>query len=542
MDYKKLSEKNLDEIMAAIRRENGKNISCGVRDMSCFDSAEIQRDADLADVDYCIDMSVVGMQIGLRKAPMYNKKGLARKIARVIELIYLRIAELTNRDLRDFSSSIIKALRILRSRIERLFSNDQALEGRIESLRTETDGRLLAMDSCQQDQDTRINELASRLSDASSLLAVQAAAQKDLNERIAEQTAYQMALDERLATQAAYQAALDERLATQSAYQTALDERLSSHAAHQAALDERLATQAAYQTAFGEKIYEISDSLSRNARSSADTADKLCFISKRMSDLEGQVHSREGMLQDESVLSADSAGMTADMSMFYHDFEERFRGSQDDILSRLQVYKDTLLEFLGSFEGKTFVDLGCGRGEMLDFLRANGALDCTGVDINPMQLSICEEKGHKTAQMDCIGYLRSLESGSIDMVSAVQLVEHLPFESLAELLEECARVVHKGGVILLETPNCNNLITASVWFYVDPTHHRPVHPELLRFMAERSGFRSVRIIGANSNVYAKKLEKLPEENDSAATINKNYDMLNELLYGDQDYALIGVKK
>ena len=514
MDYQKLSEKNLDEIMVEIRRINGKSISGDAETVNNFNSEEVYTDACLTDADYCIDQAVLGTQIGLRKAPMYEKKGLARKIARVIELIYLRIAELTNRDLRDYSASVVQALRILRSRIERLFCNDQVLERRIEKLHAEMTGNS----------------------------ASQAATQAALEEKLASQAAAQAALEEKLTSLAAIQTALEGRLSSQATSQAVVEEKLASHAAYQASLNEMLISHTSYQAVLNERINALSETQSKDKASAADMADKLRYISKRIGAMESHAIPEPVAAESRPVLPAAGADMSADVSMFYHDFEERFRGSQDDILHRLSVYKDVLTGLLGSFENKTFVDLGCGRGEMLDFICANGGSDCVGVDINPLQLDICAEKGHKVIQMDCIAYLRGLESGSVDMVSAIQLVEHLSFESLVVLLEECARVVRKGGVILMETPNCNNLLVASTWFYVDPTHRHPLHPELLRFMAERSGFGNVQIVGANSNIYAKKLEMLKEESASDSTINRNYEMLNNLLYGDQDYALIGVKQ
>lgn len=432
MDYEELSKKSLDEIMKAIREENGKNLvtsnvlpTMRAANQEYSGDFKIQRDAEMKAAEVFIDSAIVGTQIGFRKAPMYRKRGLARKFSRVIELIYLRIAELSHRDLRTFASSVISALRVLASRIESLFVNDQRLED-----------RMSAEIAVREEAIARLEEGNRQLREA-----------------------------------------LEELRSDMQADKSALEELKSG-------VDEQLTSPSQIVNPFGQM---------------------------------------------------------ADASGFYHMFEERFRGSRAEIVDRLEIYRPLLGEIVGSLEGKRCIDLGCGRGEMLDFYCKSGVSDRIGVDINPIQLEICRSNDHETVEMDCIAYLKSQPECSADMISAIQLVEHLPFASLVELLDEARRVLRPGGVILLETPNCDNLITATGWFYVDPSHIHPVNSEYLRFMAQRSGFRDIRIIGANPAQHVRKLALVSEENDNLRIINENMQQLNELLYGAQDYALIGVK-
>jgi hypothetical protein len=56
------------------------------------------------------------------------------------------------------------------------------------------------------------------------------------------------------------------------------------------------------------------------------------------------------------------------------------------------------------------------------------------------------------------------------------------------LIELCGRKLRPRGIVILETinPNCP---AAMNWFYLDPSHVRPVPAELLRFVAEQDHFR-----------------------------------------------------
>ncbi|MFQ5749915.1 MAG: hypothetical protein ACE5H3_10730, partial [Planctomycetota bacterium] len=60
-------------------------------------------------------------------------------------------------------------------------------------------------------------------------------------------------------------------------------------------------------------------------------------------------------------------------------------------------------------------------------------------------------------------------------------------EDLCRLVALAARKLAPAGTLLLETPNPYNE-DARRHFWLDPTHVRPVHPELAQFLAESAGF------------------------------------------------------
>lgn len=227
--------------------------------------------------------------------------------------------------------------------------------------------------------------------------------------------------------------------------------------------------------------------------------------------------------------------------VFYHEFEEKFRGTRNDIKERLTVYIPIIDNIFVDWSNKKCVDLGCGRGEWLDILKDKGVTNYIGVDLNEIQLNICSENGHETVTGDCIDYIKKLPAESVDMISGIQLIEHLPIEALFVLFNECNRVLKKGGIVLFETPNPNNLITGATYFYADPTHMHPLYKETMRFFVENSGFEKVEIIDVNPERYSKTLLKPTCFDGNQIVWDQNIDILNNLLYGPQDYAVLGVK-
>jgi hypothetical protein len=84
--------------------------------------------------------------------------------------------------------------------------------------------------------------------------------------------------------------------------------------------------------------------------------------------------------------AAGSAAAPDPNAFAYVAFEDRYRGSTDEIRKRLQDY-------LPLFAGATNVlDVGCGRGELLDLLREQG-VQARGIDINDEMVALCRTRG-----------------------------------------------------------------------------------------------------------------------------------------------------
>lgn len=177
---------------------------------------------------------------------------------------------------------------------------------------------------------------------------------------------------------------------------------------------------------------------------------------------------------------------------FYKAFEDRCRGSQADVQARQSAYLP-LLEMLKDMDGASALDIGCGRGEWLTLLR-NQEFAAMGVDLDATMVRTCIEKGFAVTQQDAVEALNQRGDESEALISGFHIAEHLPFEALFTLVNASFRVLKPGGVLLLETPNPENISVGTSSFYMDPTHLKPLPPGLLQFICEYSGFAPVKII------------------------------------------------
>lgn len=179
--------------------------------------------------------------------------------------------------------------------------------------------------------------------------------------------------------------------------------------------------------------------------------------------------------------------------LFYRAFQEKYRGSRELINSRLQVYLPFVLPLLKAYPAGKALDVGCGRGEWLELLDEQG-FDALGVDLDDGMLQACREKNLNVETADAVTYMKGLTASSLCIVSAFHVAEHLPFEVLQQLVQQALRVLVPGGLLILESPNPENITVGTNSFYLDPTHQRPIPPELLSFLPEHYGFARCKVL------------------------------------------------
>lgn len=252
---------------------------------------------------------------------------------------------------------------------------------------------------------------------------------------------------------------------------------------------------------------------------------------RELAHLQAQVgqlsHALEQQRQQQHV-ALQATPMTASSipDSFYLAFENRFRGDEATLRQRLSYYLP-LLEAVEPLQRGLLplVDIGCGRGEWLQMLPEGCAR--LGVDLNAMNVAACRERGLVAEQADALRWLASQPAASVAVISAFHVIEHLRFEQLNTLLDECLRVLAPGGMLIFETPNPENLITAATHFHTDPTHLHPLPPAFTEFFVQFKGFAEVTI---------HRLNPIPREYalDEDSEVARRCDAL---FYGPQDYAV-----
>ena len=220
----------------------------------------------------------------------------------------------------------------------------------------------------------------------------------------------------------------------------------------------------------------------------------------------------------------------------YVAFEAAFRGPEAIIRERFAPYLDVVRAAGGGTADRPILDIGSGGGEWLQLVKDHGLI-ASGIDMNRLFVELCRGRGLDVAQGDAIAELGGLGDSTRGAVTAMHVAEHLPFEQLVRLIDEAKRVLAPNGVLILETPNPENLRVGSNTFYLDPTHRNPLPPEMLRWVVAARGFIDVRIERLTTAREMPVPPAVPDGAAGAAAINTFVSMLAAA----PDYAIIGRK-
>ena len=178
------------------------------------------------------------------------------------------------------------------------------------------------------------------------------------------------------------------------------------------------------------------------------------------------------------------AGLPAAIATASTRFADGFRGERAEILGRVPEYIPLLAE------AAPILELGCGRGELLQALRDAG-VDARGVDSDPAMVAACRRLGLAAKKGDALEMLRAQKAGSLGGVTAIHVLEHLPAATWMSVVEAAAAALRPGGVLLVECPNPDSLRVGAGLFWMDPTHRAPVHPQALAFVMRALGLEVI---------------------------------------------------
>ncbi|MDH5601578.1 MAG: bifunctional 2-polyprenyl-6-hydroxyphenol methylase/3-demethylubiquinol 3-O-methyltransferase UbiG [Gammaproteobacteria bacterium] len=110
-----------------------------------------------------------------------------------------------------------------------------------------------------------------------------------------------------------------------------------------------------------------------------------------------------------------------------------------------------------TLKGKKVVDVGCGGGILAESMALKGA-DVLGIDMGKAPLSVAQLHKLETGaeleyQQITAEELASEEAGSYDVVTCMEMLEHVPDPS--SVIASCYKLVKPGGHVFFSTINRN---------------------------------------------------------------------------------------
>jgi O-antigen chain-terminating methyltransferase len=266
---------------------------------------------------------------------------------------------------------------------------------------------------------------------------------------------------------------------------------------------------------------QIEGLLDHVQKAKMEIAHRETLLSHRLDDAEKSQDDLVG--RDKAALKNEDEHL---LDSFYFSLEEALRGTPEQIKEEAKGYLP-LLEKAGITAD--IIDIGCGRGEWLEVLRESG-FRARGIDQNHIAVEHCRGLSLDVVASEARAYLRSLSDESVSAITAFHFAEHLPLEALVSFLDQAGRTLKPGGLLILETPNPENLLVGSCNFYLDPTHKNPIPIPTMTLLLESRGFCCQEVL---------KLHPVPSVQIEVKDQLTSH--MNHYLYGPMNYAVVARK-
>jgi len=136
---------------------------------------------------------------------------------------------------------------------------------------------------------------------------------------------------------------------------------------------------------------------------------------------------------------------------------------------------------------KRILDIGCGTGSFLDFMKKKG-YEVLGVENNKIAKAACLKKDLKVLVSES-----DLDAQKFDLISLWHVLEHL--ERPDQNLSKYSEILHDDGTLVVAVPNFEShdrLYYQGDWAALDvPRHLWHFTPQGLKKLAQENGFECV---------------------------------------------------
>ena len=260
-------------------------------------------------------------------------------------------------------------------------------------------------------------------------------------------------------------------------------------------------------------------------------------LTKELQNLREEMVNRDKAIFSKLNLTYDSSLIDNDL-LDYFDFEDVFRGKREDIKERQRQY----LPYLKTdYANGHVLELGFGRGEMLELMKENG-IAAIGVDCYEPFVNYSKNKGYDVHYGDALTFLSECEDESLNGIVLLQVAEHINTECLYQIIRTGYKKLRSGCYFILETPNPESLSTY-INFNVDGTHVKPVHYHTMAYVFRCNGYSEIQRLENHysRHPYFDKVQSMFIEECHDVERKRFMTELNYMMFSGNDYTIIARK-
>jgi 2-polyprenyl-3-methyl-5-hydroxy-6-metoxy-1,4-benzoquinol methylase len=134
----------------------------------------------------------------------------------------------------------------------------------------------------------------------------------------------------------------------------------------------------------------------------------------------------------------------------------------------------------------TILEVACGGGRLLHFLKTRGYVQVSGVDISPEQVRLARQVVETVEEAHVIAFLEK-HKNTYELIIGLDIVEHFHKDEALRFLDACYTALRPGGSLILQTPNADSPL-GMMSRYGDFTHEIGFNPNSLTRLLRMIGF------------------------------------------------------
>ena len=171
-----------------------------------------------------------------------------------------------------------------------------------------------------------------------------------------------------------------------------------------------------------------------------------------------------------------------------------------DFQYAIEDYELNVAPFLPLDRSVNMIDVGCGWGQFLWWLKSKGYTNVQGIDLGGGQIQQCHSLQIVAEQVtDSTGWLEQ-HTEQFDVVTMHHLIEHVDAQEGLRLLRAARQALRPNGLIIVQTPNMN-ATSANFSRYIELTHVTGYTDSSLAEAMKLSGFANVTVHGNKTPVH-----------------------------------------
>lgn len=171
------------------------------------------------------------------------------------------------------------------------------------------------------------------------------------------------------------------------------------------------------------------------------------------------------------------------------------RGNKGEIERYFYEFDINYSEFLPSNKEAFILDIGCGMGQFIRFLRKKGYTNVTGIDMGQEAVNYCKKNNIENIQkIDSINGFINDNINKFDLIILKSVIAHFKREDVILNLQLIRKALKEGGGIIVETFNMS-VFTGVFALYDDYTHKLGFNEESLYQVLYEAGFNDIKICG-----------------------------------------------